>query len=163
MNASTIRSLCTVGPLIAFAVLPIQSWAQDRVAPTPAPAIFRTMSQAEARATGVSKLTPTERARLESWIARLTANVAKMAASARFESDTAAHAGVVESRIAGDFTGWDVETIYFLENGQAWQQASFDRMAVYLRRPRVTLHAAGDTWRMAVEGLGLSVPVRRLR
>ena len=32
--------------------------------------------------------------------------------------------GVIESKINGDFKGWEGETTYELINGQVWQQSS---------------------------------------
>ncbi|HUF65190.1 MAG TPA: hypothetical protein VMM17_04365 [Gemmatimonadaceae bacterium] len=129
-----------------------------------APAVLQTMSPVEAYATGIEKLTPAERQRLEAWIVRLSSNVAQLVASSACEAAPPRSAGTdLESRIAGDFTGWNGSTVVVLENGQLWQQASFDRVATYAQRPRVTLVSDGRDWRMSVEGVGRAVPVRRVR
>lgn len=129
-----------------------------------APAVLQTMSPAEAQATGIEKLTPGERQRLEAWIVRLSSNVAQLAVSSACQMvPTPESASALESRIAGDFTGWDGSTVVVLENGQVWQQASFDRVATYIQRPRVSLISTGREWRMSVDGMGPMVPVRRVR
>jgi hypothetical protein len=128
------------------------------------PAVLQTMSPAEAQATGIGKLTPGERQRLEAWIVRLSSNVAQLAASSACQVVPPLEgAAGLESHIAGDFTGWDGSTLVVLENGQLWQQASFDRVATYVQRPRVSLISDGREWRMSVEGIGPTVPVRRVR
>jgi hypothetical protein len=129
-----------------------------------APAVFQTMSPAEAEATGIERLTPAERQRLEAWIVRLSSNVARLAASSVCQPTQAPEpAAGLETRIAGDFTGWDGSTVVVLENGQLWQQTSFDRVATYIQSPRVSLVSNGREWRMSVEGVGPVVPVRRVR
>lgn len=145
------------------AIAAITAGAPDAVAQT-APAVFQTMSPAEAQATGIERLTLAERQRLEAWIVRLSSNVARLTASSACGTSPApAGASDLESRIAGDFTGWDGSTVVVLENGQLWQQASFDRVATYIKRPRVSLMSDGRAWRMSVEGVGPAVPVRRVR
>jgi hypothetical protein len=68
---------------------------------------------------------------------------------------------VVDSHIDGDFTGWDGETVFRLQNGQVWQQASY--AYVYAYSPRVLIFSAGAGWRMQVEGVTDTVAVRLLR
>jgi len=129
-----------------------------------APAVLQTMSPAEQRTTGVEKLNPAERARLEEWVNRLSTNVAVLAASSACQmAPTPVVTTALESRIAGDFTGWDGATVFYLENGQVWQQTSFDRLAVYVPRPLVSFISTGSGWRMSVEGIGATIPVRRIR
>lgn len=137
--------------------------AGNAVAQT-APAVLQTMSPGEAQATGIEKLTPAERQRLEAWIVRLSSNVAQLAASSVCQPAPAPEAAAgLETRIAGDFTGWDGSTVVVLENGQLWQQTSFDRVATYIQRPRVSLMSNGREWRMSVEGVGPVVAVKRVR
>lgn len=145
------------------AVAAMMAGAGDAVGQT-APAVLQTMSPAEAQATGIERLTPAERQRLEAWIVRLSSNVARITASSACANTPGPVAAAdLDSRIAGDFTGWDGSTVVVLENGQLWQQASFDRVAVYMTRPRVYLLSDGREWRMSVEGAGRAVPVRRVR
>ncbi len=61
----------------------------------------------------------------------------------------------VESRIAGDFTGWDGRAVLTLENGQRWQIANGGNYSTPpLPRPKVTIVPAslGGFW-MTIEGV----------
>jgi len=64
--------------------------------------------------------------------------------------------GVVSSRIAGEFEGWEGETQFVLENGQIWQQVGWDFYSGYAMRPRVSIVAGV----MTIEGVPKSVRVR---
>jgi hypothetical protein len=153
-----IALLCAGALMLGLTTITAEAHGQT------APAVLQTMSVVEQRATGVDRLTAAERARLEEWITRLSTNVAQLAASSACQmAPTPVVTTALESRIAGDFTGWDGATVFYLENGQVWQQTSFDRLAVYIPRPRVSFISSGTGWRMSVEGLGPTVPVRRVR
>lgn len=71
-------------------------------------------------------------------------------------------ARALESRLAGDFKGWNGRTLFHLENGQVWQQASAgeyqDRV---LKQPAVKIYPAafGAYW-MEVEGVRQRVRVK---
>jgi hypothetical protein len=43
----------------------------------------------------------------------------------------------IETRIAGEFEGWEGETIFMMENAQIWQQASYAYTYHYAYRPEV--------------------------
>lgn len=71
-------------------------------------------------------------------------------------------AGVLESRLAGDFTGWSGRTLFGLENGQVWQQAGGgEYIGATLRQPNVKIYPAamGSYW-LQVEGLRQRVRVK---
>ena len=51
--------------------------------------------------------------------------------------------GVIESRINGEFKGWEGETSYQLINGQVWQQASYKYEYKYAYMPEVTIFDPG--------------------
>ena len=70
---------------------------------------------------------------------------------------------VIESRIDGEFEGWDGETIFVLQNGQIWQQAVYSYTYSYKYNPRVWLVEAGLHWTMKVEGMSQTVSVKRVR
>ncbi|WP_237213003.1 hypothetical protein [Falsiroseomonas oryziterrae] len=71
--------------------------------------------------------------------------------------------GVLESRIDGEFQGWDGETIFRLQNGQIWQQASYAYRYHYAYAPRVTIIPVAGGHDMMVEGVGGRIRVQRLR
>ncbi len=70
---------------------------------------------------------------------------------------------VIESRIDGEFTGWDGETIFKLVNGQIWQQAEYAYTYTYKYMPKVTIYKSSSGWKMKVEGMSREIRVTRLR
>jgi len=71
--------------------------------------------------------------------------------------------GVIESRIEGDFEGWDGDTVFRLQNGQIWQQASYAYRYHYAYAPRVTIIPVGGGHELVVDGVSQRVRVMRLR
>ena len=66
-----------------------------------------------------------------------------------------------ESRIAGDFTGWEGKSIFTLENGQRWQLATAGRYytpVVHSPKVKIVPAALGGFW-MTIEGVGQRVKV----
>ncbi len=72
-------------------------------------------------------------------------------------------ASVVETQINDTFEGWDGETIFKLSNGQIWQQAAYAYTYHYAYRPKVLIYLSGSVYRMKVEGVESSIPVKRLK
>jgi len=70
---------------------------------------------------------------------------------------------IIESRIDGEFTGWEGETIFKLVNGQIWQQASYAYHYSYKYSPRVMIFAIGDSYEMQVEGIDSRIQVVRIK
>ena len=67
----------------------------------------------------------------------------------------------VESRIAGNFTGWDGRAVLTLENGQRWQIANGGNYSTPpLPSPQVKITPAslGGFW-MTIEGVTMRVKV----
>jgi hypothetical protein len=77
------------------------------------------------------------------------------------QSDTT----TIVSRLVGEFTGWDGETIFTLENGMVWKQGETDRFFTKtLANPMVTIKAGmWGAWRLSVEGYNKSVKVKRIQ
>lgn len=69
----------------------------------------------------------------------------------------------IESRIEGDFEGWDGDTIFRLQNGQIWKQASYSYRYHHAFAPRVTIIPVGGRHEMMVDGIAQRVRVVRLR
>ena len=59
---------------------------------------------------------------------------------------------VIESRIDGEFKGWEGESIYKLVNGQTWQQSSYKYQYKYSHMPRVVIYQARSGYKMLVAG-----------
>lgn len=137
----------------------------------------------EFAAAGLTKLSAVELARLDALVrdyrgaaaelavarreaaAATEARVTAEAKAARAEAKVAlvgpAADAVIESRIAGDFVGWEGRTVFVLENGQRWQVAnSGSYYAPKRTAPKVKLTPAamGGHW-MAIEGVGTRVKV----
>jgi len=60
--------------------------------------------------------------------------------------------GVIESRIEGEFTGWDGESKYELVNGQVWEQATYKYVYKYAYRPEAIIYRSGGSYTMEVKG-----------
>lgn len=59
---------------------------------------------------------------------------------------------VMESRIDGEFKGWEGETIYPLTNGQIWQQNRYHYHYHYAYNPIVWIYRSGGGYKMHVVG-----------
>jgi hypothetical protein len=71
--------------------------------------------------------------------------------------------GAVESYITGEFHGWAGDTIFQLDNGQIWQQVGYSYLYHYAYHPKAIINEDGGVYRLRVEGLDASIPVKRLR
>ena len=74
-----------------------------------------------------------------------------------------ASASVIESRIDGDFEGWEGETIFKLMNGQIWQQSDYKYNYRYAFMPEVLIYRSGGGYKMKVDGISDSIRVIRLK
>lgn len=70
---------------------------------------------------------------------------------------------VIETQIAGDFSGWDGETIFKLANGQIWQQTQYAYTYHYAYRPNVIIFPSRSGYQMQVEGVDTKIGVARLK
>jgi hypothetical protein len=69
----------------------------------------------------------------------------------------------IESTISGEFSGWDGETIFKLDDGQIWEQAEYSYMYSYQYRPDVTIYETASGCRMKVEDEDETIIVKKLR
>ena len=74
-----------------------------------------------------------------------------------------ATADVVESRIEGEFSGWEGDTIFKLQNGQLWQQSLHAYKYRYLYSPEVLIYKSGSVYKMRVDGVDDEIEVQRLK
>ena len=127
--------------------------------------VLKLMSAEQFSAAGLSKLSPAELRALSEWVRAHSLHVAELARTAALNPEPApsSNPGMMETRMAGDFTGWDGGTVFEFANGQLWRQASFGTVRQYARSPKVTLVATGGGWRLQVEGVAQSIYVRRIR
>lgn len=64
---------------------------------------------------------------------------------------------VIESRIDGEFRGWDGKSTYKLINGQTWQQTTYKYEYKYAYRPEVMIYSTGGSYIMHVDGTEANV------
>ena len=72
-------------------------------------------------------------------------------------------ADIIESHILGEFKGWDGETVFFLDNAQIWQQASYAYIYHYAYRPKAIIYKTAGGYKMIVEGVSGSIYVRPVK
>jgi hypothetical protein len=120
---------------------------------------------------GVSNLTPEQRAALDAFLRDYVAGKQKDAASVaaaeavdRAVKERKVSAPVViESRIVGEFTGAGHRTIYPLANGQVWRPTDPDDIRHSpISNPTVVLYRDTFGYKMFVEGAGV-LRVKRVR
>jgi hypothetical protein len=70
---------------------------------------------------------------------------------------------VFESKIDGEFEGWDGETIVKLMNGQIWQQIEYYYTYSYSFMPNVLVYKTGRNYKMKVDGIDKIIEVIRLK
>lgn len=137
----------------------------------------RSLAPADFAAAGLGRLTPQELARLDALVAALAApspaapSVAAPAAvpgrspaGPGRRAASAAEEETVESRLTGEFRGWEPRAVFVLENGQRWQETAGTTYAgTPLAAPAVRIRAGalGAYW-MRIEGVRLEVKVRRV-
>lgn len=69
----------------------------------------------------------------------------------------------VETKIDGEFTGWEGETIFKMMNGSIWQQASYDYTYHYAYMPDVLIYSKSGSYYMRVEGVDEEIRVIRVK
>jgi hypothetical protein len=153
-------ALVTATTLVAVAKTSLLAWQSQTVK------ITEVMTVEEFRSAGLSKLTPEEMKQLDGWLNRYTLRVAR----AVLDKDKVpeipnrvSEPAVIETGIDGDFEGWDGDTVFKLENGQVWQQVSFDYEYHYAYRPKVLVYKSGSVYKMRVDGMHHEITVKRLK
>lgn len=119
------------------------------------------------RLMGIQKLTAEEKERLRVYIVSLYLQGFEQGkASGVAVTPTAAvrsTSSVIESKIDGDFEGWEGETIVKLANGQIWQQAAYHYEYHYAFMPDVLIYRSGGEYKMKVDGTDEAVVVTQLK
>lgn len=78
-------------------------------------------------------------------------------------SEDAETSDFIESRIDGDFEGYDFGNIYKLVNGQIWEQTGARYRYRYRYAPEVIIFKRNGSYQMQVDGIDDSVSVERLK
>jgi hypothetical protein len=120
--------------------------------------VQKAMTPEDYEAAGLSKLDPTERAKLDEFIRNYVSVSNEKVATAAVEQavkDKRVTAEVIQSRIVGPFSGYNGRTVFTLENGQRWAQSQRD--TAYFPKidsPPVVIVKAGMGYRMHIAGGG---------
>lgn len=160
----------------AFLMLCLLYAATSRVDAQEFSSLEERMSAAEFKAAGLDKLSPEELEALNRWLRGQRslqpayASAAPPASIAEIDrrglSDGVKSGDFIESRILGEFRGWDgTKTTFELENGMVWQSTDpAAKLAVRLTNPTVKLTPGFmDAWFLQVEGYNAKVRVKRLK
>ena len=118
------------------------------------------LSKSEQTAMGLQKLTVKERERLRDYIVRMFVSGVE---EGKRQAGSVQVPQVIESRIDGDFEGWEGETIVKLMNGQIWQQSEYYYQYHYAFMPDVLIYNSRGVYKMIVEGIGKGIGVTRLK
>jgi len=85
----------------------------------------------------------------------------KVEAAVPSSGNSAETVSTIESRIDGEFKGWEGKTVFKLQNGQIWQQASYGYNVTFADSPKVSIYQSGSEFRMKVEGIDQEIVVQR--
>lgn len=104
---------------------------------------------------GLHSLSPDERARVK----RLVGDILNVSANGNCPASNR----TIETRIEGEFEGWDGDTVVRLDNGQIWEQSQYYYEYRYAFRPEVSVFFSNGRWQMLVEGTRQPVTVDCIR
>jgi len=68
-----------------------------------------------------------------------------------------------ESKIAGEFKGWEGSTEFKLTNGQIWKQTQYDYHYHYAYMPNVMIYNDGYSVKLKVEGVDKIISVTKIK
>jgi hypothetical protein len=123
--------------------------------------IRKVMTSEQFDEAGLTKLTPVELHALEVWLVSYTKEVARVVSPPAAAGATSPK--VIETCIAGEFEGWEGETIFKLCNGEIWQQSEYAYMYQYAYRPEVVIYLTSTGYRMKVDDVSETIGVERLK
>lgn len=128
------------------------------------PGIEALMTPEEFQAAGLDKLSPAERAALDDFLIRYTAQDAPMLLNNDEEVKQAVQEQEIVSVIKAPFKGWSGDTVFYLENGQVWQQRGRGNYVYRGGNPEVVISKNFmGFFRMEVVESGKAVQVKRLK
>jgi hypothetical protein len=128
------------------------------------PGIRKLMSAEEYEAAGLDKLSEAEREALDGWLLRYTAGEAETLRSTSETVREAKQEARIEARVKGPFDGWRGDTLFYLDNGQVWQQRLDGRFAYNGTEREVILDRNFfGFWRLTHVASGRRVGVTRVR
>lgn len=157
------RTQLALNLLHVLLVLPVLANAQQQAPVT----LDRLVSLERQKVLGLDKLTPEQRAGVvlllqEAYQVGLQ-NAQQQATSAAANKSNGATPAVIETKVDGEFNGWEGETILKLMNGQIWQQTEYYYHYHYAFMPKVIIYKSNGSYKMKVEGVDKAIGVGRLR
>ncbi len=128
-------------------------------------------SEQEKAAMGADKLSEAEKAKVRDYIIEFylrgyekgKAEASTVEVQPQTYTPTPPTSEVIESKIDGDFDGWDGETIVKLFNGQIWQQTEYYYHYHYSFMPSVVIYKSGTGYKMKVDGIDKAIGVNRIK
>ncbi len=69
----------------------------------------------------------------------------------------------IETRIDGNFDGWEGETIFKMQNGTIWQQASYAYKYHFAYSPKVLIYAKSNGTYLKVDGVNDEIRVKKIK
>ena len=123
-----LASLLVLVVSVTAALLPVAVGAADAVKAGGVgqqkdfPGIQKLMTAEEFARAGLDKLTPAQVRALDDWLVRYTAGEAYVVQTTSEEVRAAVPEFRLEARIMPPFNGWSGQTLFRLDNGQAWRQ-----------------------------------------
>lgn len=128
------------------------------------PGVRALMTPEEYRATGLEKLSEDELEALDAWLIRYTIGESEVIRNTSEEVKEVEDAYEITASIKPPFKGWKGDTIFYLDNGQVWQQRvdgryqySGDDTRVVLKKNFLGMHV------MELLATGKAVGVKRIR
>lgn len=145
------------GATLLSALLTVAAYAEAGF-----PGLERLMTQEEFASAGLEKLSVEEREALNRWIASYTGQEVQQVKD-DVETGQYEKTRLIQSRILGEFGGWDGKTVFQLENGQTWVQRLPGRWQTSMVDPEVVIEANFfGFYYLEVIGTGKKIGVKRL-
>ena len=138
------------------------------------PGVAKALSPEQYAATGLDKLTPEERAKLDTYlkgyfsgatqavVQKAVAQASSQAVDQAVKEHKVQPPELIQSRILGSVNGWKSGKIFVLENGQHWKVTEEDRHFPAVVDPEVFIVRDFMSYKMAIAGGGVT-RVTRIR
>ena len=149
-------------PVAAFSLALLTSLAAQ--AEDDFPGVEALMGAEQFKRTGLNKLSDSELEALDEWLLRYTAGEAEEVKAASEEVKKVEKTLEVTASVKQPFTGWKGETVFYLDNGQVWQQRVQGRYQYAGEDTRVVIRKGlFGFYNMKLIAVDKSIGVKRIR